>query len=303
MTHDLPPRMGAMVDRHQPRSPSPSTATKPYHGSTRATPSPPPFLANGERSPGGALVQIPPPTRGLLTLRAPRNRTPWSSCVQRRALRNPTPAPRPPSFFDGLTASAVRKTTVARSAQVRRRWPITDLLSRPSSAAGFYYKTFMWPAAFWEKIYEPDHPQGICGPRLHLSMQEDPDQYDKGFRPLRSPDHWRGPFWPHAAALAQLPARAKHASSSPTKTFDLGRAPQQPNPMRSIDSVCQGAIGSRKHASNCPQWTTSASYPAPPFGAHSITAYTAHWNVKPITCPTQATNPAKCYGASTPNAR
>ena len=21
--------------------------------------------------------------------------------------------------------------------------------------AGFYYKTFMWPKAFWEKIYEP----------------------------------------------------------------------------------------------------------------------------------------------------
>jgi NADPH-dependent 2,4-dienoyl-CoA reductase/sulfur reductase-like enzyme len=21
--------------------------------------------------------------------------------------------------------------------------------------AGFYYKTFMWPARFWEKLYEP----------------------------------------------------------------------------------------------------------------------------------------------------
>jgi methylglutamate dehydrogenase subunit C len=21
--------------------------------------------------------------------------------------------------------------------------------------AGFYYKTFMWPRAFWEKLYEP----------------------------------------------------------------------------------------------------------------------------------------------------
>jgi NADPH-dependent 2,4-dienoyl-CoA reductase/sulfur reductase-like enzyme len=25
----------------------------------------------------------------------------------------------------------------------------------PVLRAGFYYKTFMWPAAFWEKLYEP----------------------------------------------------------------------------------------------------------------------------------------------------
>ena len=25
----------------------------------------------------------------------------------------------------------------------------------PIFGAGFYYKTFMWPAAFWEKLYEP----------------------------------------------------------------------------------------------------------------------------------------------------
>jgi len=31
---------------------------------------------------------------------------------------------------------------------------VNDLLS-PFFAAGFYYKTFMWPRAFWEKIYEP----------------------------------------------------------------------------------------------------------------------------------------------------
>jgi sarcosine oxidase subunit alpha len=28
-------------------------------------------------------------------------------------------------------------------------------LVAPLLAAGFYYKTFMWPAAFWEKLYEP----------------------------------------------------------------------------------------------------------------------------------------------------
>ncbi|MDP2741005.1 MAG: glycine cleavage T C-terminal barrel domain-containing protein, partial [Pseudorhodobacter sp.] len=46
-------------------------------------------------------------------------------------------------------------------------------------AAGFYYKTFMWPAAFWEKVYEPiiRRAAGLGS----LSVQDDPDSYDKGF--------------------------------------------------------------------------------------------------------------------------
>ncbi|VDC26432.1 sarcosine oxidase subunit alpha family protein [Pseudogemmobacter humi] len=46
-------------------------------------------------------------------------------------------------------------------------------------AAGFYYKTFMWPKAFWEKLYEPmiRRAAGLGS----LSMQTDPDAYDKGF--------------------------------------------------------------------------------------------------------------------------
>ena len=31
---------------------------------------------------------------------------------------------------------------------------VNDLLS-PFLGAGFYYKTFMWPASFWERLYEP----------------------------------------------------------------------------------------------------------------------------------------------------
>ncbi|HIE77553.1 MAG TPA: sarcosine oxidase subunit alpha family protein [Candidatus Thioglobus sp.] len=56
---------------------------------------------------------------------------------------------------------------------------ITDMLS-PLLGAGFYYKTFMWPKAFWEKIYEPAirNSAGLG----KLSKQEDPDTYDKGFR-------------------------------------------------------------------------------------------------------------------------
>ncbi|MGM0662395.1 MAG: 2Fe-2S iron-sulfur cluster-binding protein, partial [Pseudomonadota bacterium] len=77
-------------------------------------------------------------------------------------------------LFDGLTARS------------QNRWPSLafDALSindRLSSffAAGFYYKTFMWPAAFWEKLYEPmiRRAAGLGT----LSLQPDPDSYDKGY--------------------------------------------------------------------------------------------------------------------------
>jgi sarcosine oxidase subunit alpha len=77
-------------------------------------------------------------------------------------------------LFDGLRAES------------QNRWPslafdameVNDLLSG-FFAAGFYYKTFMWPAAFWEKIYEPiiRRAAGLGS----LSTQDDPDGYDKGF--------------------------------------------------------------------------------------------------------------------------
>ena len=77
-------------------------------------------------------------------------------------------------LFDGLKANS------------QNRWPslafdmmaINDRFSQ-FLTAGFYYKTFMWPAAFWEKIYEPiiRKAAGLGT----LSYQPDPDSYDKGF--------------------------------------------------------------------------------------------------------------------------
>lgn len=71
-------------------------------------------------------------------------------------------------------------------AQSQNRWPslafdamaINDRLSN-FLTAGFYYKTFMWPAAFWEKIYEPiiRKAAGLGT----LGHAPDPDSYDKGF--------------------------------------------------------------------------------------------------------------------------
>ena len=75
-------------------------------------------------------------------------------------------------LFEGLEAAS------------QNRWPSLafDLMAAgsvfsPILAAGFYYKTFMWPASFWEKVYEPlirraaglgRAPEGI-----------DPDHYEK----------------------------------------------------------------------------------------------------------------------------
>ncbi|MFC3085180.1 sarcosine oxidase subunit alpha family protein [Tabrizicola soli] len=71
-------------------------------------------------------------------------------------------------------------------ARSQNRWPslrfdamgINDRFST-FFAAGFYYKTFMWPKSFWEKIYEPiiRRAAGLGS----VTRQEDPDEYDKGF--------------------------------------------------------------------------------------------------------------------------
>lgn len=50
-------------------------------------------------------------------------------------------------------------------------------IAGPLFSAGFYYKTFMWPSSFWEKVYEPliRRAAGLG----KLSMLPDPDSYDR----------------------------------------------------------------------------------------------------------------------------
>ena len=68
----------------------------------------------------------------------------------------------------------------------QNRWPSLswDLLSvndlfAPFLGAGFYYKTFMWPRSFWEKLYEPAirRAAGLGA----LSRAHNPDRYEKAF--------------------------------------------------------------------------------------------------------------------------
>ncbi|QOZ36506.1 sarcosine oxidase subunit alpha family protein [Bradyrhizobium sp. CCBAU 53421] len=69
-------------------------------------------------------------------------------------------------------------------AQSQNRWPslkidigsLNGLLS-PFLSAGFYYKTFMWPAPLWEKLYEPliRRAAGLG----KATYEADPDRYEK----------------------------------------------------------------------------------------------------------------------------
>ncbi|MEM8786909.1 MAG: sarcosine oxidase subunit alpha family protein [Pseudomonadota bacterium] len=55
---------------------------------------------------------------------------------------------------------------------------VNDLLT-PFLGAGFYYKTFMWPKAFWERVYEPAIRAAAGLGRL--SGAPDPGIYGQGF--------------------------------------------------------------------------------------------------------------------------
>jgi methylglutamate dehydrogenase subunit C len=75
-------------------------------------------------------------------------------------------------LFGGLEASS------------QNRWPSLafDMLSLnrflgPILGAGFYYKTFMWPASFWEKVYEPLIRRAAGLGRA--ADGPDPDTYEK----------------------------------------------------------------------------------------------------------------------------
>ena len=88
------------------------------------------------------------------------------------ARREPNTRATVAELYDGLTATS------------QNRWPslsfdVMSINSRlsPIFVAGFYYKTFMWPAALWEKLYEPliRHAAGLG----RASDDADPDIYER----------------------------------------------------------------------------------------------------------------------------
>lgn len=103
--------------------------------------------------------------------------------------------PEEPNALVELRAGArrepnTRATTVelfqSLEARSQNRWPSLEFdvlsingLAAPALVAGFYYKTFMWPAAFWEKLYEPAIRRAAGLGRA--ANVEDPDHYEKAF--------------------------------------------------------------------------------------------------------------------------
>ena len=77
-------------------------------------------------------------------------------------------------LFEGLVAKSQNSFGSLRFDAMAINDRFSDFLT-----AGFYYKTFMWPKTFWEKVYEPiiRKAAGLGS----LSLLDDPDVYDKGF--------------------------------------------------------------------------------------------------------------------------
>ncbi|WP_428925680.1 sarcosine oxidase subunit alpha family protein [Marinibacterium sp. SX1] len=158
---------GGLIDRGQELSfRFDGRAYQGFQGDTLASA----LLANGVQLMGRSFKYHRP--RGVLTAGSEEP----NALVELRggARREPNTRATVAELFDGLEATS------------QNRWPslawdalaVNDLLA-PFLTAGFYYKTFMWPKAFWEKLYEPviRRAAGLG----KLSMDPDPDGYDRGF--------------------------------------------------------------------------------------------------------------------------
>lgn len=94
--------------------------------------------------------------------------------LRRGSVRDPNARATTVPLVDGLVAHS------------QNAWPSVDFdllavndLAAPFLSAGFYYKTFMWPRAFWEKLYEPviRRAAGLGA----ISPNYDGEKYDKAF--------------------------------------------------------------------------------------------------------------------------
>jgi sarcosine oxidase subunit alpha len=125
------------------------------------------LLANGVRLLGRSFKYHRP--RGVLSAGIEEP----NALVELRtgARREPNTRATTAELFEGLVAeSQNRAGTLAFDRMA------VNQLAAPFLAAGFYYKTFMWPASFWEKLYEPliRKAAGLGRASLH----PDPDRYE-----------------------------------------------------------------------------------------------------------------------------
>ncbi|MGI9522477.1 MAG: sarcosine oxidase subunit alpha family protein [Hyphomicrobiaceae bacterium] len=128
------------------------------------------LVANGRRLVGRSFKYHRP--RGIFTAGSEEP----NALVELRtgAHREPNTRATVTELFDGLEASSQNYLGMLNFDFMA----INDVLA-PFLTAGFYYKTFMWPRSFWEKVYEPIIRRAAGLGRL--SGEEDGDTYDKGF--------------------------------------------------------------------------------------------------------------------------
>lgn len=158
---------GGLIDRSQKRSfRFNGELMSGFAGDTLASA----LIANGRHLVGRSFKYHRP--RGIFTAGSEEP----NALVQLRrgAHREPNTRATVTELFDGLEATSQNHLGSLEHDLLA----VNDLLA-PFLAAGFYYKTFMWPSSFWEKVYEPIIRASAGLGRL--SGEPDPDSYDKGY--------------------------------------------------------------------------------------------------------------------------
>ena len=158
---------GGLVDRSQPL---PFTFDGvPYNGFAGDTLASA-LLANGVRLLGRSFKYHRP--RGLVAAGSEEPNALME--LGSGARREPNSPATMAELYAGLEASSQN-----RFPSLRYDLAAVNGLASPVLHAGFYYKTFMWPAAFWERVYEPLIRRAAGLGRA--ALEPDPDTYDRGF--------------------------------------------------------------------------------------------------------------------------
>ncbi|RJT39912.1 sarcosine oxidase subunit alpha [Mesorhizobium waimense] len=128
------------------------------------------LVANGVKLVGRSFKYHRP--RGILTAGSEEP----NALVELRsgARREPNTKATTAELYEGLEVASQN-----RWPSLRHDFMAVNQLFAPIFVAGFYYKTFMWPAKFWEAIYEPAIRRAAGLGRA--AGVADPDHYDKAW--------------------------------------------------------------------------------------------------------------------------
>ena len=151
---------GGMVDRGKPLRFSSTAKHAGYAGDTLASA----LVANGVTLLGRSFKYHRP--RGLFCAGSDEPNALVE--LRRGARREPNTKATTIELFNGLEADSQN-----RFPSLKRDLLAANNLLSPFLTAGFYYKSFMWPASWWEKVYEPAIRRA-AGPG-RASGEPDPD--------------------------------------------------------------------------------------------------------------------------------